>query len=102
MSDFMVTIYGSPIRGRGEDKMCWIPSKVKGFLVSDYYRILVGTAFFGFPWKSIWKQKIPSRVAFSVTDLQLMFLHSLYDWMIALSCHSFSNLLDLLDGCNFS
>ena len=33
MSDFMVTIYGSPIRERGEYKMCWIPSKVKGFLV---------------------------------------------------------------------
>ena len=48
MSDFMVTIYGSPIRERGEDKMCWIPSKVKGFLVRDYYRILAGTASFGF------------------------------------------------------
>ena len=66
MSDFMVAIYGSPIRGRGEDKMCWIPSKVKGFLVRDYYRILAGTTSFGFPWKSIWKQKIPSRVAFFV------------------------------------
>ena len=66
MSNFMVTIYGSPIRGRGEDKMCWIPNKVKGFLVSDYYKILSGSAFFGFPWKSIWKQKIPSRVAFLV------------------------------------
>ena len=32
----------------------------------DYYRILVGTTSFGFPWKSIWKQKIPSRVAFFV------------------------------------
>ena len=66
MSDFLETIYGSSIRGLGEDKMCWIPSKVKGFLVSDYYRILAGSAFFGFPWKSIWKQKIPSRVAFFV------------------------------------
>ena len=66
MSDFMVTIYGSPIRERGEDKMCWIPSKVKGFLIRDYYRILAGTASFGFPWKSIRKQKIPSRVAFFV------------------------------------
>ena len=66
MSDFMETIYGSPIRGLGEDKMCWIPSKVKGFLVRDYYRILAGAASFGFPWKSIWKQKIPSRVAFFV------------------------------------
>uniref|UniRef100_A0A7N2LVS0 Reverse transcriptase zinc-binding domain-containing protein n=1 Tax=Quercus lobata TaxID=97700 RepID=A0A7N2LVS0_QUELO len=66
MSDFMATIYGSHIRGRGEDKMCWIPNKVKGFLVSDYYRILAGTASFGFPWKRIWKLKIPSRVAFFV------------------------------------
>ena len=55
MFDFLETIYGSSIRGLGEDKMCWIPSKVKGFLVSDYYRILAGSAFFGFPWKSIWK-----------------------------------------------
>lgn len=54
-------LYGSPIRGLGEDKMCWIPSKVKGFLVSDYYRILVGTTFYGFPWKSIWKQKMPPK-----------------------------------------
>ena len=53
--DFMETIYGSPIRGLGEDKMCWIPSKDKGFLVSDYYRIVVGTTFYGFPWKNIWK-----------------------------------------------
>ena len=70
-SDFMETIYGSPIRGLGEDKMYWIPSKDKGFLVSDYYRILVGTTFYGFPWKSIWKQKIPSRVAFFVWNAAL-------------------------------
>ena len=66
MSNLMETIYGSLIRGLGEDKMCWIPNKNKGFLVSDYYRILVGTAFYGFSWKSIWMQKIPSRVSFFV------------------------------------
>ena len=66
MLDFMETIYGSPIRGLGENKMCWIPSKDKGFMVSDYYRILVGNTFYSSPWKSIWKQKIPSRVAFFV------------------------------------
>ena len=49
MSDFMETIYGSPIRGLGENKMYWIPSKDKGFLVIDYCRILVGTTFYGFP-----------------------------------------------------
>ena len=42
LSSFMETIYGSSIRGFGEDKMCWIPSKDKKFMVNDYYRILVG------------------------------------------------------------
>uniref|UniRef100_A0A7N2LF47 RanBP2-type domain-containing protein n=1 Tax=Quercus lobata TaxID=97700 RepID=A0A7N2LF47_QUELO len=92
MSDFMATIYGSHIRGRGEDKMCWIPNKVKGFLVSDYYRILSGTASFGFPWKSIWKQKISSKVAFFV-------------WTAALGkCLTIDNLRKrkvwILDWCN--
>ena len=71
MSDFMETIYGSPIRGLGEDKMCWIPSRDKGFRVSDYYRILVGNTIYSFPWKSIWKQKIPSKIAFFVWTVAL-------------------------------
>ena len=49
LSCFMETIYGSSIRGFGEDKMCWILSKDKGFLVKDYYRILAGPTIFGFP-----------------------------------------------------
>ena len=49
MSNFMVAIYGSPIRGRGEDKMCWIPNKHKGFRVRDYNKILVGNTLLGFP-----------------------------------------------------
>ena len=55
LSSFIETIYGSSIKGFGEDKMCWIPSKDKGFLVKDYYRILAGPANLGFPWRSIWK-----------------------------------------------
>ena len=43
MLGFMNTIYGSSIRGFGEDKMCWKPSRDKGFKVNDYYRILVGS-----------------------------------------------------------
>ena len=27
----------------------------KGFMVNDYYRILVGPSIYGFPWRSIWK-----------------------------------------------
>ena len=80
LSDFMGFIYASPLRGLGEDKMCWTPNKHKGFSVSDYYKILVGNTFLGFSWKSIWKQKIPSRVAFFV-------------WIAALGkCLTFDNL----------
>ena len=53
MSSFLDTIYGSSIRGFGEDKMCWKPSRDMGFKVNDYYRILVGSTDFCFPWKSI-------------------------------------------------
>ena len=60
MSGFMNTIYGSSIRGFGEDKMCWKPGRDKGFKVNDYYRILVGSTDYCFPLKSIWKQKISS------------------------------------------
>ena len=67
----MESIYASPLRGLGKDKMCWIPNKHKGFRVRDYYNILVGNTFLGFPWKSIWKQKIPSRVAFFVWTVAL-------------------------------
>ena len=71
LSSFMESIYGSSIRGFGEDKMCWIPSKYKGFLVKDYYRILAGPTIFSFPWRSIRKQKISSRVAFFVWTVAL-------------------------------
>ena len=71
LSSFMETIYSSSIRGFGEDKMCWIPSKDKGFLVKDYYRILAGPTIVGFPRSSIWKQKSPSRGAFFVWSAAL-------------------------------
>ena len=71
MLGFMNTIYGSSIRGFGEDKMCWKPGRDKGFKVNDYYRILVGSIDYCLPWKSIWKQKIPSQVAFFVSTAAL-------------------------------
>ena len=52
---FMDTIYGTPIRGIGEDKRCWLPDKSKGFMVSAYYHLLAGHSEQFFPRKSIWK-----------------------------------------------
>ena len=45
---------------------CRIPSKRKSFEVKSYYQVLSTLVWFTFPWKSNWKVKIPSRVAFFV------------------------------------
>ena len=60
LSDFMDTIYGASVKGFGDDKMFWKPYREKGFMVKNYYSILVGFNDFCFPWKGIWKQKISS------------------------------------------
>ena len=63
---FMDTIHGASVKGFGEDKMCWKPNREKGFMVKDFYSLLVGSNEYCFPWKSIWKQKIHSQVPFFV------------------------------------
>ena len=60
LAGFMDTIYGASVKGFGEDKMCWKLNREKGFLVKDYYSLLVCSNDYYFLWKSIWKQKIPS------------------------------------------
>ena len=62
----MNVIYGVSLRGIGEDKMCSTPIKSRGSDVSNYYQALLGVSIQSFPWKSIWKQKVPSRIAFFV------------------------------------
>lgn len=46
--------------------MCQKPAKRKGFELSGHYQVLTRIRDQSFTWKSIWKTKIPSRVAFSV------------------------------------
>ena len=60
-------------------------------MVKNYYSILMGSNDYCFPWKSIWKQKIPSWVAFFV-------------WIAALGkCLTIDNLwkmkVCILDWC---
>ena len=71
LASFMENIYGASVRGLGEDKMCWKSVGEKGFTIRDYYNLLVGPNDYCFPWKSIWNQKIPSRVAFFVWTVAL-------------------------------
>ena len=49
LSSFMDTIYGASVKGYGEDKMCWKLDREKGFMVKNYYSILMGSNDYCFP-----------------------------------------------------
>lgn len=50
----------------GENKICWILSKRQMYVVSSFYHAFSPPAGSPFPWKSIWRNKAPSRVAFFI------------------------------------
>ena len=50
--------------------MCWKPARGKGFTVRSYYQVLTNSVDQSFPWKTVWKSKVPSRGAF-LCGLQL-------------------------------
>ena len=57
----------------------------------------------GIMW-TIWKehnQRTFEWIKRSPMEIKLSFLCSMYDWMAALSGHSFSSLEEFLDICNF-
>ena len=64
LSNFMESVYGVLLRGVGKDKICWMPAKKMSFEVGLYYRVLTESSDQSFPWKSTWKPKDLSRVAF--------------------------------------
>jgi hypothetical protein len=61
---FMDCIYASPLKGEGEDRICWESPSHSLFAVKRYYQSLTPRPSIPFPWKSIWKAKVPPRVAF--------------------------------------
>ena len=48
------------------DTISWGADKSKCFTVGSYYRALLGMHCVSFPWKIIWKSRVPPRVAFFV------------------------------------
>ena len=54
------------MRWEGEDKLWWVPSK-RGLLgLKSFYNVMGCYDSFHFPCKSIWRTRIPLRVAFFV------------------------------------
>ena len=65
VSRFFGMLYTLKVSREGEDKLCWVPARKKSFEVKSYYKLLSSPTQSSFPWKSIWKANVPSRVAFS-------------------------------------
>jgi hypothetical protein len=66
VSSFFEMLYSLRVRQGDVDRICWIPSKRHKFEVKSYYHVLTIPTGSPFPWKSIWRVKAPSRVAFFV------------------------------------
>jgi hypothetical protein len=53
LTSFMELIYGSSLRGTGEDQLCWERPSKQDFAVKRYYRALLNSPSVLFPWKVI-------------------------------------------------
>ena len=61
---FLDLINSMPLNGKGQDKKCWESAGNNNFKVSKYYLSLSSTPNISFPWKPMWRSKVPPRVAF--------------------------------------
>ena len=64
VNSFLEILYSSSLRQGGVDLVCWTPSCREVFEVRSFYRALIQPAASVFPWRSVWKAKAPSKVAF--------------------------------------
>jgi hypothetical protein len=71
ISNFLDLLYSASPKGQGQDQMCWKPAVSKTFQVRSYYLVLSSKEGVPFPWKCIWKPKVPPRVAFFIWTVAL-------------------------------
>ena len=64
ISTFFEMLYLCKLSQGNVDQIYWSPSKKGVFEVKSFYKVLSNLANEMFPWKSIWRTKLPSRVAF--------------------------------------
>ena len=70
ISSIFFIIYFSTVQGHGANKLCWNRQVGKGSGYS-YYKNSANSGTGNFPWKSIWKPRVPTRAT------SLLRLHSL-------------------------
>jgi hypothetical protein len=63
-ASFFRVLYLVRVRREGEDKLWWVASKRGLFCVKSFYSVKSCNDSFRFPLKSVWRTKVPLRVAF--------------------------------------
>ncbi|XP_050281856.1 uncharacterized protein LOC126722748 [Quercus robur] len=61
---FMGLVYSSTVRGFGPNKVCWKPTRNRGFEVEGYCSSFYPPNLVSFSWRMTWHSKVPPRVAF--------------------------------------
>jgi hypothetical protein len=65
MWSYLFLINCTLVRSHGNiDQICWSHSLKGKFEVKSFYKALSNLDLEVFPWKSIWRTKVPSHVAF--------------------------------------
>ena len=64
LESFFSLLYSSKMDGNKEDKFVLLAVQSGSFEVKSFYSILSNRGHHPFPWKSIWKVKAPTKVAF--------------------------------------
>ena len=64
--NFMGFVYAQQVQRDEEDQIRWSLDHNGQFAVKSYHKVLAGRRAQPFPWKPIWKSKVPPRVAFFV------------------------------------
>jgi hypothetical protein len=64
LAAFFSLLYSTKVNCDGEDQLWWYPSHKEKFDVRSFYKALVCKEAIHFPWKSIWRTKVPLKVTF--------------------------------------
>ena len=62
---FMELLYSCHLNRGGLDLLKWSLTHSNKFEVKSFYKALLQPIHSSFPWRSVWKFKVPTRVAFS-------------------------------------
>jgi hypothetical protein len=67
--NFLDKLYSTSVIGDRVDHICWKLSGLKIFQVRSYYQALSTKDGVIFPWKCIWRLRVPPRVTFFIWTL---------------------------------